>query len=115
MKKFDENIKKQYFNTYTFSNYNINKSILLLQKIICPYKHMNDWKKFIENSLPEKEDFILKNSNLKLDLLTDIEMLLMVEKGMEGGICQAVHQYAKANKKNIKDYEENKEWSYCEY
>ena len=42
-------------------------------------------------------------------------MLLMVEKGMEGGICQAVHQYAKANKKNIKDYEENKEWSYCEY
>ena len=58
---------------------------------------------------------ILKNSNLKLDLLTDIEMLLMVEKGMEGGICQAVHQYAKANKKNIKDYEENKEWSYCEY
>ena len=40
MKKLDENIKKQYFNTCTCSNYDINKSILLLQKIICPYKHM---------------------------------------------------------------------------
>ena len=67
MKKFDENIKKQYFNTYTFSNYNINKSILSLQKIICPYKHMNDWKKFIENSLPEKEDFY---SHLNMEDIT---------------------------------------------
>ena len=39
----------------------------------------------------------LKKTKAKLDLLTDIDMLLMVEKGIRGGICHAIHQYAKAN------------------
>ena len=30
-------------------------------------------------------------------------MLLMVEKGIRGGICNSIHQYAKANNKNMKD------------
>ena len=34
----------------------------------------------------------LKNINTKLELLTDIGMLLMVEKGIIGGICLAIHQ-----------------------
>ena len=38
----------------------------------------------------------LKKTKVKLDLLTDIDMLLMVEKGIRGGICQAIHLYAKA-------------------
>ena len=32
-------------------------------------------------------------------MLTDIDMLLMVEKGVRGGICRAIHRYAKANDK----------------
>ena len=36
-------------------------------------------------------------------------MLLMVEKGIRGGICHSIYQYAKANKKYIKNYDENKE------
>ena len=40
-----------------------------------------------------------KKSKVKLDLLTDIDMLLMVEKGIIGGICHSGHRYAKANKK----------------
>ena len=36
----------------------------------------------------------------------------MVEKGIRGGICHAVHQYAKANNKHIKDYDKNKESPY---
>ena len=36
----------------------------------------------------------LKKNKVQLDLLTDIDMLLMVEKGIRGGICNAVHWYA---------------------
>ena len=36
---------------------------------------------------------------VKLELLTDPDMLLMFEKGIRGGITQAVHRYPKANHK----------------
>ena len=39
----------------------------------------------------------LKNTEVKLELLTDYDMLLMIEKGIRGGICQATHRYARAN------------------
>ena len=39
----------------------------------------------------------LKRTEIKLELLTDIFMLLMVKKGIRGGICNAIHRYAKAN------------------
>ena len=51
----------------------------------------------------------LKKTKLKLDLLTDIDMLLMVEKGIGGGICDSMYRYAKANNKYMKDYDKNKE------
>ena len=34
----------------------------------------------------------LKKTNIKLDLWTDIDMLLMVGKGIRGGTCHAIHQ-----------------------
>ena len=42
-------------------------------------------------------------------------MLLMVEKGIRGGICHAVNRYAKANNKYMKNYDKNKESSYTQY
>ena len=42
-------------------------------------------------------------------------MLLMVEKGIRGGICHSIYQYAKANNKYMKDYDKNKESSYIQY
>ena len=33
----------------------------------------------------------LKKTEVKLELLTDADMLLMVEKGIRGGICHAIH------------------------
>ena len=39
----------------------------------------------------------------------------MVEKGIRGGICHAIHQYAKANNEYMKDYVKNKENSYLKY
>ena len=52
---------------------------------------------------------------VKLDLLTDIDILLMVEKSIRGGICHSAYQYAKANNKNMKDYDKNKELLYLQY
>ena len=57
----------------------------------------------------------LKKTGVELDLLTDIGMLLMVEKGVIGAICNAVHHYAKANDRYMNDYDENKESSYINY
>ena len=39
----------------------------------------------------------LKKTGAELELLTDIDMLLMVEKGNWGGICHAIYRYAKTN------------------
>ena len=57
----------------------------------------------------------LKKTGVKLELLADNDMLLMVEKGNRGGMCQATHKYAKANNKYMKNYDANQEASYLEY
>ena len=57
----------------------------------------------------------LKKTGIKLELLTNNDMLLMVGKGIRGGICNAVHRYAKANNKNVKNYDKNKESSFIGY
>ena len=56
-----------------------------------------------------------KKAEVKLELLTDNDMLLMVEKGIRGGICYAIHRYAKANNKYMKNYDEKEESSYIQY
>ena len=58
---------------------------------------------------------MIGKTKVKLDLLIDIDMLLMVEKEIRGGLCHAIHQYAKANSKYMKDYDKNKESSCIMY
>ena len=42
-------------------------------------------------------------------------MLLMVEKGIRGGIYHSIYPYEKANNKYTKNYDKNKEPSYIQY
>ena len=47
----------------------------------------------------------LKKTKVNLELLTNIDMLLMIEKGIRGGILQAIHKHAKASNKYMKNYD----------
>ena len=53
----------------------------------------------------------LKESEVKLELLADNDMLLMVEKVIRGGICHSINRNVKANNKYVKDYHKNIESS----
>ena len=57
----------------------------------------------------------LKKKGVKLELITDYDILLMIEKGIRGGICHIIHRHAKANIKHMKNYNKNIESSYIEY
>ena len=50
-----------------------------------------------------------------LELLQDMDMLLMFERGIRGGITQAVHRYASANNPYMEEYDKNKETNYLQY
>ena len=162
-KDFNKELIERFANTYNFCDNDLNKFILLLRKGVCPYEYMDNWERFDETSLPDKESFYsslnmeniddidyrhgnnvfkkfklnnlgeyhnlyaqsdtllladvfknfrktcieayeldpahflslpglawqacLKKTNIKLELLTDYDMLLMVEEGIRGGIC----------------------------
>ena len=47
--------------------------------------------------------------------MTDIDMLLMVEKGIRWGMCQSTHRYAEANSKYMKNHDKKIESSYLTY
>ena len=57
----------------------------------------------------------LKMTNVELELLTDYDMLLMVEEGIRGGVCHAIQRYAKANNKYMNDYDKKKKPSCIQY
>ena len=57
----------------------------------------------------------LKKTEVELELLTDPNMLLMLEEGISAGITQSSYIYAEANNKYMKNYDKNKESSYLIY
>ena len=57
----------------------------------------------------------LKKTKVKLELLTDNDVLLMVEERIRGGMCQAVYRYAKANNKYMKNYNKSIKSSHTMY
>ena len=58
---------------------------------------------------------LFKKTEAELGLTTDIDMILMVEKGIRGGILHAIDRYTKASNKYKKEYDKDKESSYLMY
>ena len=62
-KRFNKELIERFTSTYEFCNKNLNKFILLLRKGVYPYEYMDNWERFNETSLPNKESFY---SNLNM-------------------------------------------------
>ena len=70
--KLDEKLKKRFKDKIKFSDNDMNTFILLLRKGAYPYGFMDDWEKFNETTLPEKEEFW---SNLNMEDITDADCM----------------------------------------
>ena len=60
-------------------------------------------------------DACLKMTGVNLELLSDSDMLLMIEKGIRGGISIISNRYGEANNKYMKDYDETKPSKFLMY
>ena len=60
-------------------------------------------------------DAMLKMTKINLELLSDVDKLLMIEKGIRGGISIISNRYGKANNKYMKDYNKKELSKYLMY
>ena len=113
-KKFNLNNLGDYHDLY------VRSDTLLLADIFENFRHA-----YLNNYELNPADFVslpglawqacLKKTNVELELITDYDMLLMIEDGIRGGICHAIQRYEKANNKYMNDYKKDKESSYIQY
>jgi len=60
-------------------------------------------------------DAMLKMTEINLELISDTDMQLFIEKGLRRGISYIAHRYGKVNNKYMKDYNPEKKKSYLFY
>ena len=109
-KKFNINNLGEYHDLYVRSDTLLLADIFENFRQSCLKNYELDPAHFV--SLPGlARQACLKKTNVELELLTDYDMLLMVEKGIRGGICHAIQRYAEANNRYMKDYDEKKKLS----
>ena len=56
----------------------------------------------------DRAQFLSAPGLVILEQLTDVDMWLMVEKGIRGGMCHTIYHYAKVDNKYMEDYDQNK-------
>ena len=69
-KDFNKELIERFANIYEFCNEGLNKIILLLRKGVYPYENMDNWERFNDTSLPDKESFY---SSLDMENIDDID------------------------------------------
>ena len=60
-------------------------------------------------------DAMLKMTGVKLELLSNVNMLLMIENGIRGGVSMVSNRYGKANNKYMKDFNKNEPSKFLTY
>ena len=60
-------------------------------------------------------DALLKKTEIKLGLLSDVDKILFIENGIRGGVSMISNRYRKANNKYMKSYDPNEETKYISY
>ncbi|XP_065684304.1 uncharacterized protein LOC136096687 [Hydra vulgaris] len=60
-------------------------------------------------------DAALLITKVKLELLSDYDMILMIKQGIRGGISMVPNRIGTANNKYIENYDESKESTYIQY
>ena len=110
-KDFETEDLGEYHDLYVQNDKFLSVDVFQSFQNMCPEIYGLDPAKFL--SAPGLAwQAVVKKTKVRLDLLTDIGMLLMVEKIIRGGICHSIYQYKKANNKY---YDKNKELSYTQY
>ena len=58
---------------------------------------------------------MLKMTNVKLELMTNIDVFQFIEKGIHGGVSYIANRYGKANNKYMEEYDEESPSKYILY
>ena len=114
-KDFNKELIKRFANTYNFCDNDLNKFILLLRKGIYPYEYMDNWERFDETSLPDKESFY---SSLNMENIDDIDYRHgnnVFKKFKLKNLGEYHDLYVPSDKTKKKEYDKNKEYSYIQY
>ena len=69
-KDFNKQLIRTFANTYKFCNKGLNKFILLLRRGVYPYEYIDNWERFVETLLPNREAFY---SSLNIKNITDTD------------------------------------------
>ena len=100
------------FRNTCLKNYKFDPAHLYTAPGLAWQALLNTAAEYCEHEKRHKECELFPNE-FRLELLTDIDILLMVGKGIGGGITQSVKSYTKTNNKYMKDLYNPDEKSIC--